>query len=236
MNARIYVFLFTSTIFLFSTSPHIKNDSTLSDLKKIQALIDYTKHDKPYGAKEFPGGYHSLIIGNEIIQGQRNPLMRLQKVPYNFSDKIVLDIGSNEGGMLFALAGIIKYGIGIDYNSKLINVANKIKSVAHYDNLNFYVFDLDKDPLNLITNFLPQNKIDICFILAVCNWIKNWKKTIDYAQSVSDTLLFEANGNKIFLEQQYNYLTQKYSMIKKLSETCEDDKKGHPRVLYLCSK
>ena len=57
----------------------------------------------------------------------------------------MLDIGCNQGGMLYELSNRIKYGVGIDYDSRMINVANKIKSHNKLNHLDYYVFDLEKE-------------------------------------------------------------------------------------------
>jgi hypothetical protein len=51
-----------------------------------------------------------------LIRGQ---LERLSKVPFDFSRKSVLDIGSNQGGMLINLGDKLKWGVGIDGDSRL---------------------------------------------------------------------------------------------------------------------
>lgn len=189
-----------------------------------------------YVSKEKWGAYYTLQIGQQLINGQRNQEIRLSHVPYDFTGKSVLDIGCNSGGMLFALQDRIKWGVGIEFNSKLVNVANKLKSYFKSNNLDFYVFDLDKEPVNCISNFLKENQVDICFLLAVTLWIKNWEKVIDYAHAISQNLLFEATGSSTEKSiQQVEYLKTKYKKVSLLSQFSDDDAKVKGRQLYLCT-
>jgi hypothetical protein len=138
--------------------------------------------------------------------------------------------------MLFALQDKIKWGIGIEFNSKLVNVANKLKSYLGSYNLDFYVFDLDKEPLPVISNFLKENQVDICFLLAVTLWIKKWKSVIDYAHKISQNLLFEATGSSTEKSiKQIDYLKTKYQKVLLLSQISDDDAKVKGRQLYLCT-
>lgn len=189
-----------------------------------------------YVSKEKWGAYYTLQIGQQLINGQRNQKQRLSHVPYDFSGKTVLDIGSNAGGMLLAIADKIHYGVGIEFNSKLVNVANKLKSYYGTNNLDFYVFDLDKEPLSCISDFLKGKQVDICFLLSVTLWIKKWKEVIDYAHKISKDLLFEASGSRTEkTRQQMEYLQTKYRDIKLLSEISDDDEHVKGRKLYFCS-
>lgn len=198
-------------------------------------LVDYAKGKVAYSATQYQGGYHTITLGETVCSGQRDPQKRLQHVPYDFTGKNVLDIGSNEGGMLFAIANKISHGVGIDFNSKLVNVANKLKSYYGTHNVDFYVFDLEKEPLKCLASFLKQERVDICFLLSVCCWIKNWKQVIDTVYRISDTLLFESNGYKKDQTGQINYLKKKYLKVTLLSEISDDDPK-YLRQLYFCSK
>lgn len=207
------------------------------EIQKILNLLDYTKEKNAYSGKKFEAGYQSHVLGDKILKGQRDMRKRIAKVPYDFTGKTVLDIGTNQGGMLFAIADKIKFGFGIDYNSKLINSANRIKSFSGTNNLDFYVFDLDQEPLFMINNFIKTDKVDICFFLSMCRWVKNWRRVIDYIYKVSDTLLFEANGSDELKAEEMDYLNKKYKNIVLLSSVSDDDKiNNKTRKLYICYK
>ena len=207
------------------------------EINKIVKLLDYTKEKNAYSGKKFEAGYQTHKLGNKVIVGQRDMSKRFEKIPYDFTNKTVLDIGTNQGGMLFEIADKIKYGVGIDYNPKLINVANRLKSFSQVTNVDFYVFDLDKEQHSMIDNFLKTEKVDICFFLSMCRWVNKWRNVIDYIFKVSDTLLFEANGSQELKEQELEYLNKKYKKIILLSNLSPDDKNpNRTRALYICYK
>jgi len=160
---------------------------------------------------------------------------RFAVVPYDFNGKTVLDIGSNQGGMLHPIADRIRWGAGIDYDSRLVNVANWIARAKGTPNLAFYVFNLETDPLDLLEDILPEPKVDICFLLSVCMWIKNWRDVIDAAQTISEAMLFESNGKPEQQDEQIAYLQTKYRTIQQLTDASLDDPGQSKRRLYLLS-
>lgn len=207
------------------------------DAQQILNLLNYTKTSgSSYNGQDFPAGYHTVDIKGFHAAGQRHPKERFGIIPYDFTGKTVLDIGSNQGGMLFNIADKISQGVGIDYDYRLVNAANRIRSYTDTRNLGFYVFDLEKEELGLIKDFVPQGRVDIVFLLAVCMWIKNWKRVIDFAQSISDSLLFESNGEEAQQDEQLAYLRSHYKNIQLLSEKSLDDKSQQNRKLYFCRK
>ncbi len=204
-------------------------------IKQAVNLLNYTKiSGETYNGGKFPAGYHTLQINGVKLLGQRQPSERLELTPFDFSNKTVLDIGCNQGGMLFPLSDRIAHGVGIDYDSRLVNAANKIRSLKNAANLDFYVFNLENEDLNLIKDFLPDIKVDIAFLLSVCMWIKNWQEVIDLAAEVSDHLLFESNGRTEQQAEQIAYLRKRYKSVQQLSEKSEDDTSQKNRKLFFC--
>jgi SAM-dependent methyltransferase len=203
--------------------------------QQIMNLLAYTKTSgSAYAAQPFPAGYHTMSVGNVEIRGQRNPKQRLADVPFDFTGKTVLDIGCNQGGMLFAIADKISCGIGIDYDPRMINAANKVRSHTKRQNLDFYIFDLEKEDLDLIEDFMPVQKIDIIFLLSVCMWIGNWQQVIGFCASRSPAMLFESNGYGDAQDVQLAYLKLCYNDIQLLSGESADDPSQKNRKLYLC--
>ena len=202
---------------------------------QIFNLLEYTKTSaSSYSGEAFPAGYHTLEIGSLHLVGQRNPSERLSLVPFDFAGKTVLDLGCNEGGMLFALADKIAHGVGIDYDYRVINAANRICSYMGAPNLEFYVLDFDRDRLDLVKDFIPRERVDIAFLLAVCMWIKNWRRVIDLAADVADAVLFESNGSEQQQQEQIVYLRSRFKSVELLSHKSFDDKSQEARQLYLC--
>jgi 2-polyprenyl-3-methyl-5-hydroxy-6-metoxy-1,4-benzoquinol methylase len=203
--------------------------------RQVQNLLNFTKtSNSSYSAEQFPAAYHSINVKGRQVSGQRDPAQRLASVPIDFRGKSVLDLGCNQGGMIHQIRSLVKWGVGIDYDSRMINAANRIKSVNASDNIGFYVVDLQSDPLELIGDFMPDEKADVCFLLSVCMWLKNWQQVIDFAQSKSNSMLFETNGSPLQQDQQMDYLRTKYAVVNMISETSEDDPTQKRRkLLYL---
>lgn len=201
---------------------------------KIKNLLQYTTtSDKTYNGKEYEGGYHTLNILGNIVKGQRDPKQRLLDVPYNFTEKTVLDVGCNQGGMLFEIQNKINQGIGIDFDHRLINVANRVKQLNDYSNLNFFVFDLEQEDFNLLENFADE-KIDIIFLLSVCMWIKNWKEFCLWCSLNAKSCLFETNGKKYEQDEQIEFLKTLYKTVILVRGKSTDDESQTKRKLYYC--
>ena len=198
-------------------------------------VIRYVKTSaESYNGKRYDTGYHSIEIDGIYHKGRRDCLKRLEfcKKEYDFTNKNILDIGCCIGGMLFPLSSTIKTGCGIDFNYKNINSGNIIKQYKKINNLSFYVFDLDKEELDFIKNFIP--KIDIVFLFSVCMWIKKWKELINFINLNCKVLFIETNGSPSQQLEQINYCKLKYKSVKKICDKSLDDNKQHARKLYIC--
>ena len=206
----------------------------MNEYDKIKNLLQYTTtSNQTYNGEQYEGGYHSLNIHGVETKGQRKPGKRLEDIPFDFTNKTVLDIGSNQGGMLFEIQNKIKEGVGIDFDHRLVNVSNRIKISHNYSNLNFYVFDLDKENFNLINNF-AQNRFDIVFLLAVCMWIKPWKELITWCGQNAKSCLFETNGKKHEQKEQAEFLKTVYKNVTLIRAKSTDDASQSKRSLYYC--
>jgi len=199
-------------------------------------LLSYTKiSGEVYAGCDYPAGYHTIEIEGEVLRGQRNPRSRLELVTYDFTGKSVLDVGSNQGGMLHAMDGKLSWGVGIDFDPRLVNAANRIARIRNDSTLAFYTFDLERDPLPLIEDFLP-NRPDVIFLLAVCVWISNWKQVVQFLSRLSDRMLFEANGTQAQQATQIALLRSIYRYVTVLAATSEDDPSDKSRQLLWCER
>lgn len=218
-------------------APPVFGASLLDDEneRKILDLLRYASGSHEGFGCVYPAGYHTIKLGSRLVQGQRNPYKRLDSVPYDFHDKTVLDLGTNIGGMLFAVADKIKLGIGIDYNERVINMANRLKRHYGLGNVDFFVFDLAKEPLNRLTKFLPIDKVDICFMLSLAAWVPNWKDVATFASSISDAMLFEAQEPESAKKIQISHLSSLYKHVSLVRATSDDDPDNKSRSLYLCT-
>lgn len=218
----------------FDRLPPEKDDDVV--FRQIRNLLNYTKMSgAPYSAHRFPAGYHTIEIGGRRLEGQRQPTKRLTLVPFDFRGKTVLDIGSNQGGMLFEICGMLKEGIGIDSDSRMVNAANRIGAVRQAENVHFFVFDLEKEPLDLILDFLPEEHVDVVFLLAVCAWLKNWRDVIDFAASISTAMVFETTGTDEQQADQERYLRRLYRNVQLLAGRSDDDTTQRRRKLFYLS-
>jgi len=219
----------------------------MKEFDKINNLLQYTTtSSKSYNGKLYEGGYHSLIIHGVETKGQRKPGKRLEDIPFDFTNKTVLDIGSNQGGMLFEIQNKIKEGVGIDFDHRLVNASNRIRGSHKYTNLNFFVFNLEKEDFNLINSF-AENKFDIIFLLAVCMWIDTWEELIEWTRKNCEICVFESNGKPKQQDKQLAKLQQVYNSVELINGNSADDdhylkndiagvkRKNHPlRKLYIC--
>ena len=206
------------------------------ETRRILNLLHYTKSStSSYNAEEYESAYHSIMIGGTRFAGQRDPGQRLEGVDFEFDGATVLDIGCNQGGMLMEVADRIKYGIGIDYDSRVVNAANRVSSHRRNENLGFFAFDVEQEKLELVRNLLPDAKVDIVFLLAVCMWVENWRELITFCASISDGLLFESNGTDEQQRDQEEYLKSTYGSVDLIRSTAPDDPQQKNRKLYLCA-
>lgn len=214
----------------------VQMDGMDADTRRVLNLLNYTKSSgSPYSADGFQAGYHSTTVGGRRFIGQRSPSERLSGVPFDFKGKTVLDIGCNQGGMLFELSEKIEAGVGIDFDSRMINAANRLRAHNGNSNIDFYVFDLEREDLGYIEDFLASSRVDIVFLLSICMWIKNWREVVDFASSISDHILFESNGSLAQLEEQEDHLVACFRDVRRLAEFSNDDPNQKQRKLYLCS-
>ena len=146
-----------------------------------------------------------------------------------------MDLGCNAGGMLHAISGQIGKGYGFDFNPNCINAAQLIKTLNQTGNLEFYVFDLDKQSLSLLSAFLFGQRVDICFLLSVCMWIERWREVVRLAAKISDCMLFESNGSVEQQKSQVELLESLYQRMEVISESSKDDFSCNSRTLYFCS-
>ena len=203
--------------------------------RQVINLLNYTKTSgSAYDGVRYDVGYHSLSLGDQKFQGQRDPEQRFSSVPYDFTGKTVLDFGCNQGGMVMHHADKLRWGMGVDYDSRMVNVANKLSAYKGLDNTHFYVFNLEEEPLDLIRDLVPDEQVDICFLLSVCMWIENWRDVIKFCRGLAPAMMFESNGSVEQQQEQIDQLHALYDNVELCAATSEDDPKQKKRQLLLC--
>lgn len=211
------------------------SDPETRSFQQVRNILNYSKTSgSSYSAARYPAGYHTIEINGQYLQGQRNPAKRLEHVPVDFRGKTVLDIGCNQGGMLFQIDGLVKWGVGVDYDARMTNAANRIKALRQCTSLHFYVLDLEKEPLGLIEDFLPESKVDVVFLLSVCMWLRNWREVVEVCAGLSRSMLFETNGTGDQQTAQMEHLRGLYDSVSLLTESSEDDPGQKRRQLLYC--
>ena len=182
-------------------------------------------------------GYHSFDIYNIHIQGQRNPVQRFEKIKkfYDFTDKNVLDLGCNTGGMLFHISEI-KKGIGLDFDDTCIDSCNIFKTWLNLSaDYEFYKQDLNAFDCE---TFCKERKFnpDVIFLLSLGSWVKNWRKLYTDCFNTSKTLILETN-NDTEGAPQLELFKQLGAKITLISTISDDDCTGnHGRKTYLIER
>ena len=203
-------------------------------LEALAAVWSTTHSGEQYSGGRYISGYHSLTIRGRTFRGQRDCAERLAAVPFDFTGKVVLDLGCNTGGMLHALAGVVREGVGVDRDALCISAATLVAKSNGAGNLHFHAFDLEHDDLAALRELAGGHKVDICFMLSIAMWIGNWKDVVRFASVTADVLLFESNGTKSERTEQLEQLRSCFSDIRLLQDHSPDDPLQRNRALYLC--
>lgn len=200
-------------------------------INKIKEVLQKTVAKTHYNSWTNRGeyGYHSFNLYNISIQGQRNPTKRFDKIKryYDFTNKTVLDLGCNTGGMIFHIPEI-KKAIGIDFDEACIDACNYLKERLNFAcQYEFYKKDLNECELNY--------KADIVFLLSIGSWVKNWEKLYRDAYAINKCVLLETNNDAEGIAQLELFFNLGAS-ITMVSDKSDDDITGnHGRKTYLCN-
>jgi len=156
------------------------SDETLS---KIYQVIHYNQASQEEQRKVNGGWGGRLLYGNLVlklrsgtshtIKGGRDPADRFQLYDYNFANKRYVEFGSNCGHNLFHIQRELKWGVGFEYNSGYVNIANFVKENMGYRHVSFYVHDLMKRKASEALAYLPEKTVDVSVIFAVNMYLSN---------------------------------------------------------------
>lgn len=196
-------------------------------------LVNYARR-QPDEQQVFADYYTMEIDEGISIEGQRKPGDRIDRLPRDlFAGASVLDIGCNTGAMLHAACRLgARWGVGTDYDHRVVNAANRVAAgnpLLH--DLRFYVHDLDRDPLSLLHDYLPESEADIILLLAVCAHVRGWRSLIAKCSEMAKTMVLEANGSEPERLGQLRAAQRGYDEILELSP-----KGPASRRLYLCTR
>jgi len=161
--------------------------------------------------------YYKLDMPGLHFNGQRDPVVRHNLLTgiapeFDFGGKSLLDVGSNMGGMLFPVAGQIRWGVGVDFDGYMVNAGNRISDAYNFKHIRFYQFDLQQDDLEAIKDFLPtdgsnggcvENCVDVATMYALTRWLNNWKDVVQFLYRTSRHLVMEVNYDPAVGKEQY---------------------------------
>ena len=235
----------------------VRSCSAAETDERLRAVLRRTtRASTSYSAARFPAGYHTWRLPQQhstvptVVRGERDPLTRLAALSRLSDDDFslgagtsILDIGCNQGAMLIeASIAAGCSGIGVDFDSELINAANRM--ARHFtvnDRCVFYTFDVDVAADEVATSSVESlagpggeetaagfrgldrmhtfletaGGVSIIFLLAVCQWVRRWEELLHWCRRTAPALLFEDNGNR---EQQ----AQHQALLRKLYPRIDD--------------
>ncbi|MFA7220042.1 MAG: hypothetical protein WC119_06075 [Synergistaceae bacterium] len=204
--------------------------------EKVLSVLRTTFNKNYKASRKHGNRYQSIILDGIEYGGQRNISERIDLLDkhIDFKNKTVMDIGCNMGGVLHRLHESIKFGVGFDRCYRCINASNLICDLNKVNNLSFFVFDLDRDDIDLLDSFILHEKIDITFFMSVSHWIKKWRMVVDKIRDMSSIMIFESNGDGGEQLEQEEYIKSAYPNVRMISDESADDKSQKSRRLFIC--
>ena len=166
-------------------------------------------------------------------------LERLAQVPFNFREKVVLDLGCHMGDILHALAGTIKKGYGFDVDPDSVNAAHLTRGFRNIRNLEFFTLHPERQDLGLLKHFFLRESVDICFLFATRNWLEQWPHVAAEAAKLSPAMLVEEVDTLQCPSHRVDLLNQYYEKVELIAEAFDDDgpfSLDRRRRLYFCAE
>lgn len=169
-------------------------------LSLLSQLIDssrsFKKKTKRHNLKSQGLIYSSFAVGEYCVPrelAQRDAKTRIEQFNLSSSewkDKRVLDLGCNNGAMLFHLTNYgIADGLGIEYDMDKVNVAQEINEFVGVDHLRFQQGDIDALEAESIGTF------DIVMALAIEAHVNDPERLFQLLGRVTERVLcFEGNS------------------------------------------
>lgn len=169
-------------------------------LSLLQQLSDssrsFKKKSSRHSLKSQGLIYSSFAIGDYYVPrelAQRDAKMRIEQFGLSASDwkdKQVLDLGCNNGAMLFHLTNYgIASGLGIEYDTDKVDVAQEISEFVGVNHLRFQQGDIDTIDAEVLGTF------DIVMALAIEAHVNQPERLFELLGRVTKRVLcFEGNG------------------------------------------
>ncbi len=176
----------------------------LSILNYFKDLLKYDNHRRFRGkiynflkkekdmSYDYGCGYFYQSCETINLSGLRSSKKRVLNYSINdlIKNKDILDVGTNTGFLLFEFEKNFKSILGIDYNPKLINMANMVKGYLNEKKLSFISADFQS------YNF--DKKFDVILSLANHSTFDKGIKSTEEYLSKCDSLL--KNGGYFLIE------------------------------------
>ena len=203
--------------------------------RSVLRLVQYTPQIGDRGsADKIPVGYQATTIGGICVPGLREPEDRLNRIPIDFTGKTVLDIGCNLGGFLFPIADRIRWGVGLDYDSRLINACHKLRALRPASTLNFFVYDLEREPAALIPQFLPEPRVDVVLLLRILS--DRLSPLLHYLATVAETIVFEPIKRHSGSASDIDTLFSLFQAVERIDTDIFEPIDASVHTLYVASK
>jgi len=137
-----------------------------------------TKDGKLYHELPFPRWSHFRRHRGGTIERIENILGWV-----DIEGKTVLDLGCSVGGLSFGMIqNDAKYVLGMDYDKQSIDVANEVKGIMKYDNVDFVCRDITIESIRALPDF------DIIL------WFSQWMWSVkQYGLNYAKELLYEVS-------------------------------------------
>ena len=155
-------------------------------------------------------------------EAQRDAARRLEQFglrPEDVAGKRVLDLGCNNGAMLFQISSYAPaQGLGVEYDPEKVDLARRIAAFAGVEGLEFRTGDLDRlEAADLGSPF------DLVLCLAVEAHVRKPKHLYQLLAAVTrGKLLFEANGSTAPDKVLSELRNAGFREVRHLG-TCDDD-------------
>lgn len=154
-------------------------DVTPGDVDNFLAFLERQTHDRYYQTIDLP-------FGRKIHGYERTELTwDILRTTVGWRGKTVIDIGSYHGYTDFgAVDQGAKYLLGIDKTLQAVRIANKLKAIWHYQDIDFIRADIDL--------YNPKNHFDVALCLNTVQYFSNLLPSLTKIFNAADLVIFEA--------------------------------------------
>ena len=234
-------------------------DLSSHDLASLVRMLCAAKLHDTGAARTGGGGAQSITYNNLrfnaketgtplMLRGQRDPAARYDLLDVDFTNKTVLDLGCNAGGMLLGSAEVVRQAVGVDFDASLIQVASAIVAQLGWSTqeVGFHRFDFNNQsgpPLDALLEYAQDGRreFDIITMYSINMWIHEPERLISWALQHARTFIMETNRVGSVQEQSIAVLRRKCRRLVEKTDykRCPDcylkpTRTVAPRRLWVC--